>query len=70
MNRFLAANLACIALLVAAAVAGAVACGWDWWAVGLAAVGAFFGGGWVVEKTVPGTRLLFWLGRSDAPVGR
>lgn len=62
MNRFEAANLGCLAVVVAGAAAGAVAAGWAWWAVGLAAVGAFFAGGWVVERVAPGTRVLFWLG--------
>lgn len=62
MDRYAVANLTCLAVLVAAAVAGAVALRWDGWAVALAAVGAFFVGGWVVERTAPGTRLLDWLG--------
>lgn len=65
MNRYEVANLTCIGLVVTAAVGAAVAAGWAWWAVGLAAVGAFFGGGWVVERTAPGTRLLFWLGYGE-----
>ena len=59
MNRFEAANLGCLGLLVAVAVTAAVYAGWPWWAV---APVAFFGGGWVVERIAPGTRLLFWLG--------
>ncbi|MBP3959508.1 hypothetical protein J8F10_30050 [Gemmata sp. G18] len=62
MNRFEVANLTCLAVLVAAAIAGATAGGWPWWATLLAAAGAFFGGGLLVERIVPGTRLLRWLG--------
>jgi hypothetical protein len=60
VNRFEVANLICLGLLVAAAAAVAVGAGW--WAVGLAASGAFVVGGWVVERLAPGTRLLDWLG--------
>ena len=63
MNRYEAANLACVALVVAGAVAAAAAAGWAWWAISLAGVAAFFGGGWVVEKAAPGTRLIDRLGR-------
>ena len=59
MNRFVAANTMCLALLVAAAVAAAVSVDWPWW---LVAPVAFFGGGWLIERTAPGTRLLEWLG--------
>jgi hypothetical protein len=67
VNRFEVANLACLGLLVAGAAGGAVAAGWAWWAVGLAAAAAFFAGGWAVERIAPGTRLLFWLGAGDPP---
>lgn len=62
MDRFVVANLTCLAVLVAAATLGSVASGWPWWATLLTAVGAFFGGGLLVERIAPGTRLLRWLG--------
>ncbi len=62
MNRDLVANLSVLALIVVAAVALAVRAEWEWWQVLLAAVGAFFGGGLVVERLAPGTRALEALG--------
>lgn len=60
--RFELANLFILGLLVAGAIIGAIGAGLPWWAVALVGVGTFFGGGWVVERYAPGTRLLFWLG--------
>lgn len=65
MCRFVAANLAVLAAVVAAAVAGSASSGWPWWAAVLVGCFAFFAGGWLTEKWAPGTRLLFWLGWSD-----
>jgi hypothetical protein len=62
VTRYEAANLTCLGLLMAGAVGGAIAAGWPWWAVLLVAIGAFFGGGLLVERLAPGSRLLNWLG--------
>lgn len=67
--RYELANLSFMLLLMAAAIAAAVAVGWPWWGVLLTGVGSFPVAGFVVERTVPGTRLLdaLGLGRPAGP---
>ncbi|MGL4421664.1 MAG: hypothetical protein ACRCZF_13435 [Gemmataceae bacterium] len=64
VQRFVVANMTVLLLGVGAVAAVTVAVDWDWWAVGLTTIGAFLGGGQVVERFTPGTRLLLWLGLS------
>lgn len=60
--RYELANLTCVLLLTAAAIAAAVAAGWPWWGMLLTGVAAFPAAGFLVERTAPGTRLLDALG--------
>jgi formate/nitrite transporter FocA (FNT family) len=67
VNRHEVANLSVLALIVVAAVAGAVRADWEWWQVLLASIGAFFAGGLFVERVAPGSRVLEALGRAPRP---
>lgn len=63
--RYVVANLICLGLLLAGAVAGTLALGGSvWLAVAVGCVG-FFVFGWLVERLAPGTRLLHLLGLQD-----